>query len=36
MFKNKSKSQIADIVAGIVVGFLMLLTLNPGYIFFAK
>ena len=36
MFKTRSKSEIADIVAGIVVAFMLLLSLNPGHIFFVQ
>ena len=36
MLKTKSKSEIADMIAGIVIAFMLLLTLNPGHIFFLR
>ncbi|HEV8243959.1 MAG TPA: hypothetical protein VGQ07_08185 [Nitrospirales bacterium] len=36
MLKTRSKSEIADIVAGIVIAIMLLLTINPGHIFFLR
>jgi hypothetical protein len=31
-----SKSKIANIIGGVIVAIMMVVIMNPGYIFFAK
>jgi hypothetical protein len=34
MSKTRTNSEKADIIAGVIVSFLLLVALNPGHIFF--
>ena len=36
LFRTRTKSEIADIIVGIAIAVMMVLIINPGYIFFHK